>query len=92
MNESNTDKITFDPEKTDTASSCMPSFCGESSHPFTALVHICYKIFLVFLLMSLPLATSKFNFIAIMVVAAAIDFWITKNIAGRKLVGLRWWI
>jgi hypothetical protein len=26
------------------------------------------------------------------VIAAAVDFWIVKNIAGRILVGLRWWV
>jgi len=26
------------------------------------------------------------------VVGAALDFWIVKNLAGRLLVGLRWWI
>lgn len=29
---------------------------------------------------------------AIIILAAAVDFWISKNIVGRKLVGLRWWI
>jgi hypothetical protein len=28
----------------------------------------------------------------ITVVGAALDFWIVKNLAGRLLVGLRWWI
>jgi hypothetical protein len=26
------------------------------------------------------------------VIAAAVDFWIVKNVAGRILVGLRWWV
>jgi len=26
------------------------------------------------------------------VLAAAMDFWIVKNISGRFLVGLKWWI
>jgi len=26
------------------------------------------------------------------VIAAAVDFWIVKNISGRILVGLRWWV
>jgi hypothetical protein len=28
----------------------------------------------------------------IVVIATAVDFWIVKNLAGRLLVGLRWWI
>ena len=27
----------------------------------------------------------------IVVNLAAVDFWVVKNITGRKLVGLRWW-
>lgn len=27
----------------------------------------------------------------IIIVIGAIDFWITKNVTGRLLVGLRWW-
>lgn len=27
----------------------------------------------------------------IVIVLGAIDFWVTKNITGRLLVGLRWW-
>lgn len=56
------------------------------------MVHICYKVFLVFLYLTLPLTTSTYNFIAIIILAAAVDFWITKNVVGRKLVGMRWWI
>jgi hypothetical protein len=26
-----------------------------------------------------------------MTVVAALDFWVVKNVSGRKLVGLRWW-
>ena len=25
------------------------------------------------------------------VLLVSIDFWVTKNLTGRKLVGLRWW-
>lgn len=27
----------------------------------------------------------------IVIVIGAVDFWVTKNISGRLLVGLRWW-
>lgn len=29
--------------------------------------------------------------ILIVIILGSIDFWVTKNISGRKLVGLRWW-
>lgn len=25
------------------------------------------------------------------VILLAVDFWVVKNVSGRKLVGLRWW-
>ena len=41
----------------------------------------------------IPLITDKqFTLLFIIVVAGAVDFWIVKNLAGRLLVGLRWWI
>jgi len=40
----------------------------------------------------MPLMTSSFDVLMIVVVSAAVDFWIVKNLAGRLLVGLRWWI
>lgn len=27
----------------------------------------------------------------VMVLLAALDFWVVKNVSGRILVGLRWW-
>lgn len=30
------------------------------------------------------------TFIAVMIMAA-LDFWVVKNVTGRLLVGLRWW-
>jgi hypothetical protein len=46
----------------------------------------------VFIYLTLPFITSTFNILAAVVVAAAIDFWFVKNISGRFLVGLKWWI
>jgi hypothetical protein len=34
---------------------------------------------------------SAFSFILI-VLCSAFDFWVVKNVTGRKLVGLRWWV
>jgi hypothetical protein len=33
----------------------------------------------------------KISLFVIIVVFASVDFWATKNIFGRKLVGLRWY-
>ena len=50
------------------------------------------KIAIVFLYLVLPLITKSFNQLVFVVILGAIDFWIVKNLSGRLLVGLRWWI
>ena len=70
----------------------MPGFISESSHPGIALLHVVLKIAVVFLYLVLPLITASFNQLVFVVILAAIDFWIVKNLSGRLLVGLRWWI
>lgn len=39
-----------------------------------------------------PLVTDSFIAKEIVIVIAAVDFWLVKNVAGRLLVGLRWWV
>jgi hypothetical protein len=66
---------------------------SKSSSPGTAAVHIILKIAIVAVYLILPLITNNsFDVLMIVLIAAAIDFWIVKNLAGRLLVGLRWWI
>jgi hypothetical protein len=36
--------------------------------------------------------TSPFNVLVAVVLASSLDFWVVKNLSGRKLVGLKWWI
>ncbi|KAF2855444.1 golgi apparatus membrane protein-like protein tvp23 [Plenodomus tracheiphilus IPT5] len=64
-----------------------------SSHPITLLTFLFFRIssLLVYLL-GLRLLTSNFVLIFIVtILLLAIDFYYLKNIAGRRLVGLRWW-
>ncbi|KAL1795092.1 hypothetical protein ACET3X_006908 [Alternaria dauci] len=64
-----------------------------SSHPITLLTFLFFRIssLLVYLL-GLRLLTSNFVLIFIItILLLAIDFYYLKNIAGRRLVGLRWW-
>jgi hypothetical protein len=63
-----------------------------SSHPVIALTHIILKIAVVAVYIVFPLFTDTFFVKEIVVILAAIDFWIIKNITGRLLVGLRWWV
>ncbi|KAF1839934.1 golgi apparatus membrane protein-like protein tvp23 [Cucurbitaria berberidis CBS 394.84] len=64
-----------------------------SSHPITLITFLFFRIssLLVYLL-GLRLLTSNFVLIFIItILLLAIDFYYLKNIAGRRLVGLRWW-
>ena len=71
----------------------MPAFINDSSHPMVALLHVVLKIAIVFLYLVLPLISKgSFSQLVIVIILAAVDFWIVKNVAGRLLVGLRWWI
>ena len=71
----------------------MPDVISKSSSPLTAAVHIILKIAIVALYLLFPLLSDDaFKLLFLVVVAAAVDFWIVKNLAGRLLVGLRWWI
>lgn len=63
-----------------------------SSHPLVSLAHIALKIAVVVVYVIFPIFSSSFLIKEIVVILAAIDFWIVKNIVGRKLVGLRWWV
>ncbi|KAL1305673.1 hypothetical protein AAFC00_007266 [Neodothiora populina] len=63
-----------------------------SSHPITLLCFLGFRIssLLVYLLGLLFTGNYVLVFI-ITVVLLAMDFYYLKNIAGRRLVGLRWW-
>ena len=63
-----------------------------SSHPSWALAHIIAKGIVVAIYLIAPLVTKSFLAKEIVIILAAIDFWLVKNIIGRLLVGLRWWV
>ena len=63
-----------------------------SSHPMWALVHIVLKAAVVAIYLIAPLITDSFVVKEIVIIIAAVDFWIVKNVTGRLLVGLRWWV
>lgn len=68
----------------------LPKLFSNTAHPIIALLHILMKAGVVFLYLALPLVTSQTNETAFLIVAGAIDFYFTKNVSGRKLVGMRW--
>ncbi|CUM62551.1 uncharacterized protein PRCAT00000103001 [Priceomyces carsonii] len=70
----------------------------ESSHPVALLFYIFFRLSSIFvyifggLFIGMITKNSRFilHFIIIILLISA-DFWNLKNIAGRLLVGLRWW-
>lgn len=70
----------------------------QSSHPIALLFYLFFRIGPVFIYifgnLFLGLIVEKSRFILhfiILIILIAADFWNLKNIAGRLLVGLRWW-
>ncbi|KAK9824620.1 hypothetical protein WJX72_011780 [[Myrmecia] bisecta] len=61
-------------------------------HPLTAFFHVFFKVaaFLVYIFCGLFSKSFVLNFVLV-VVLLMLDFWTTKNVSGRLLVGLRWW-
>lgn len=69
---------------------------GYPCHPFALVFHVGWKIAAVLTYLFGGILTSVFksNTMAAMIVCIvflAFDFWTTKNVTGRLLVGLRWW-
>ena len=70
----------------------LPNFIKNSSHPKIALMTVSLKLLSLFFFLFLNIFTSNEAFVMIIVILLdAADFWYTKNISGRILVGLRWW-
>ena len=67
-------------------------FIKKSRNPQVALVTVSLKILAILFFLFFSIFTSNEAFVMITVVLlVAADFWYTKNISGRILVGLRWW-
>ncbi|KAH8602599.1 golgi apparatus membrane protein-like protein tvp23 [Bisporella sp. PMI_857] len=63
-----------------------------SSHPITLLCYLGFRISSLLVYLFGILFTSNFVLIFIItILLLAADFYYLKNIAGRRLVGLRWW-
>ncbi len=62
-----------------------------ASHPTVCIIMLIFKITAIvsFILLDL-FVRDAVAYLAVIIIGSA-DFWMTKNIAGRLLVGLRWW-
>jgi hypothetical protein len=69
------------------------NFICLSSHPVAAFFHVCFKVASILLYVFGSRTGMEYVsiFVSIVLLLAA-DFWTVKNITGRLLVGLRWWI
>ena len=69
-----------------------PNFIKKSRNPQVALVTVSLKLLAILFFLFFSIFTSNEALVMITVVlSVAADFWYTKNISGRILVGLRWW-
>ncbi|XP_067936248.1 uncharacterized Golgi apparatus membrane protein-like protein CG5021 [Watersipora subatra] len=61
-------------------------------YPIAVTFHLLFKIsaILVYLFCNIFSSSFVLTFIILIILLAA-DFWTTKNVSGRLLVGLRWW-
>ena len=74
------------------SSNSIKNFIKNAAHPIICLVIIIIKLFafLCFIMLGIVLNSDTVVYL-IVILLGACDFWIMKNIAGRQLVGLRWW-
>lgn len=66
---------------------------GENyANPKTCFFHVLFKAAgLAMYILSALFFDSFVIIFVVMVLLAALDFWVVKNVSGRILVGLRWW-
>jgi len=70
----------------------QPPAPSAPSHPISIFFHLAFKIGAItsYLLLYFFVNSYVINFVVV-VGFLAFDFWTTKNVTGRLLVGLRWW-
>lgn len=70
----------------------MSNFISKASNPMICIFTIIFKIgaLVSFILLDIFVSNEAIAYLVVIILSAA-DFWTTKNISGRILVGLRWW-
>lgn len=70
----------------------ITNFIQKSSNPIVCLFTALFKILTISTFIILGLFTNNESFVIIItILLGSADFWYTKNVAGRLLVGLRYW-
>ena len=70
----------------------MSNFISKASNPMICIFTIIFKIGAIasFILLDIFVSNEAIAYLVVIILSSA-DFWTTKNISGRILVGLRWW-
>ena len=70
----------------------ITNFYKNSAHPFICLFTFIFKIaaFIIYIIISFFTKQKGLIYLSV-ILLGSVDFWITKNVSGRFLVGLRWW-
>jgi len=65
----------------------------QSNHPNVSITFSCLKLFplITYIIFGIFMNNDGLLILFTLILASC-DFWFTKNIAGRILVGLRWWV
>jgi hypothetical protein len=64
---------------------------SSSKQPYICFIHLLFKMLAITVYMFGAVLLNSASIFLMVSIVAVIDFWITKNITGRLLVGLRWW-
>ena len=70
----------------------ITNFYKNASHPIICLFTFIFKIaaFIIYIIISFFTKQKGLIYLSV-ILLGSVDFWITKNVSGRFLVGLRWW-
>eukprot|EP00184_Porphyridium_aerugineum_P002549 CAMPEP_0184708014 /NCGR_PEP_ID=MMETSP0313-20130426/37562_1 /TAXON_ID=2792 /ORGANISM="Porphyridium aerugineum, Strain SAG 1380-2" /LENGTH=229 /DNA_ID=CAMNT_0027169595 /DNA_START=302 /DNA_END=991 /DNA_ORIENTATION=- len=81
-----------DADETNEHDSYVATVLKNSSHPFVASFHVLFKAMAITSYLVLGWVVNDFVIqFVVTVTLLAVDFWYTKNISGRMMVGLRYW-
>ena len=69
------------------------NYYKKSNHPTISITTSCLKLFplITYIIFGIFMSNDGLLILFTLLLASC-DFWFTKNIAGRILVGLRWWV
>jgi hypothetical protein len=91
-NNDNNNAQSNDPELGTKHNEGIANYIKHAGHPGVCIVTILFKLSSItcFILLSILVDSTALVYLVV-ILLASFDFWVTKNVAGRRLVGLRWW-